>query len=138
MGGSGSPWRVQLNRDYYRTPEGVMGLVEVLCSFVIVTVLTNRGFVFDVFFFLCNLGFAYALMGAIFFLNGLLGSRRGHDLPLLVAVQYYGFGFITFLSAGMAGLVRAQFEALPIFIGILSVGVAITLLLHGVQTLRTP
>ncbi|KAH9376111.1 hypothetical protein HPB48_017818 [Haemaphysalis longicornis] len=134
----GSHWQLQLNRGFYRTPEGMMGIAEVLLSFIIVMALSSRGFIFDVFFFLCNLGFTYALMGAIFFLNGLLGSRRGQDLPLLVSVQYYGFGFITFLVTGMTGLVRSELEALPIITGILAVVMAITLLLHAVFLLRTP
>ncbi|KAH9376123.1 hypothetical protein HPB48_013271 [Haemaphysalis longicornis] len=66
----GSHWQLQLNRGFYRTPEGMMGIAEVLLSFIIVMALSSRGFIFDVFFFLCNLGSTYALMGTIFFLNG--------------------------------------------------------------------
>ncbi|KAH7984188.1 hypothetical protein HPB52_017847 [Rhipicephalus sanguineus] len=133
----GTSVRLQLNRDYYRTPPGMLGILEVLCSCAIVTTLSLRGFVFDVFFFLCNLGFTYALVGAMFFVNGLVGARAGRDLPLLVAVQYYGLGFIMFLAAGIASLMRSQREVLAIMVGTVSVVVAIALLVHAVYSVRT-
>ncbi|KAH8020239.1 hypothetical protein HPB51_025501 [Rhipicephalus microplus] len=129
--------RLQLNREYYRTPPGLLGIVEVLCSCAIVTTLSLRGFVFDVFFFLCNLGFTYALVGVMFFVNGLVGSRAGRDLPLLVAVQYYGLGFVMFLAAGIASLARSQRELVAIMVGTMSVVVAIALLVHAVHSVRS-
>nr|XP_054917936.1 uncharacterized protein LOC129380574 [Dermacentor andersoni] len=133
----GGSVRLQLNREYYRTVPGMLGIVEVLCSCAIVTTLSLRGFVFDVFFFLCNLGFTYALVGAMFFVNGLVGSRAGRDLPLLVAVQYYGLGFVMFLAAGIASLVKSQREALAIMVGTVAVIVAIALFVHAVYAVRT-
>lgn len=134
---SGGSVRLQLNRDYYRTPPGMMGILEVLCSCAIVVALSLRGFIFDVFFFLCNLGFTYTLVGAMFFVNGLLGSRAGRDLPLLVAVQYYGLGFIMFLAAGIASLVKSQRDILAILVGTLAVVVAIAHFVHAVYSVRT-
>lgn len=133
----GGSVRLQLNRDYYRTAPGILGIVEVLCSCAIVTTLSLRGFVFDVFFFLCNLGFTYALVGAMFFVNGLVGSHAGRDLPLLVAVQYYGLGFIMFLAAGIASLVKSQREVVAIMVGTVAVIVAIALFVHAVYAVRT-
>ncbi|KAH6944144.1 hypothetical protein HPB50_002049 [Hyalomma asiaticum] len=133
----GSSVRLQLNREYYRTAPGMLGIVEILCSCAIVTTLSLRGFLFDVFFFLCNLGFTYALVGAMFFVNGLVGSRAGRDLPLLVAVQYYGLGFIMFLAAGIASLVKSQREVLAIMVGTVAVVVAIALFVHAVYVVRT-
>lgn len=109
-----------------------------LCSGAIVTALSLRGFIFDVYFFLCNLGFTYALLGAIIFLNGLLGSRSGRNLPLLLDVQYYGLGFIMFLAAGIAGLVKSQRDAFAIAVSTIAVLVAIALFMHVLYALRNP
>ncbi|XP_077564623.1 uncharacterized protein LOC144180090 [Haemaphysalis longicornis] len=136
VSGGGHHIRVQFNRQFYRTPPGLMGIFEVLCCAVIVTALSFRGFIFDVFFFLSNLAFTYALVGAMFFLNGLLGLHGGRDLPLLVAVQYYGLGFFMFLAAGVGSLMRTEQEGLDILLSIMAVLVAITLLVHVIHAVR--
>lgn len=113
-----------------------MGILEVLCCAAIVTALSFRGFIFDVFFFLSNLAFTYALVGAMFFVNGLLGLQSGRDLPLLVAVQYYGLGFLMFLAVGVGFVAKSERDALEIVLGIMAVLVAITLLVHVIHTVR--
>lgn len=59
---SGGP-RIEFHRNYCRSVPGSLGIIEVVGAGFIVTALSFRGFIFDVFFFLCNLGFTYTLVG---------------------------------------------------------------------------
>ncbi|EEC15487.1 hypothetical protein IscW_ISCW010921 [Ixodes scapularis] len=138
--GVGGFTRFQWNRGYYRTVPGAMGIVEVIGAGSITTALSLRGYVFDIFFFLCNIGFTYAFVGVIFFINGLLSTGRDSspqsDVPLLVNVLYYGLGFVMFLAGGIAALVKSQSDFVAIATGIGAVVVAIALFVHVICCVR--
>ncbi|CAN7940651.1 unnamed protein product [Ixodes hexagonus] len=139
-GGERGVIRFRINRGYYRSLPGVMGVIEVVGATSVITTLSLRGFIFDIFFFLCNLGFTYAFIGLIFFLNGLLQPETGpssrSDVPLMVSVLYYGLGFIMFLAGGIAALVKSQRDFVAITAGVGAVIVAITLFLHTIYSVR--
>ncbi|XP_064459899.1 cylicin-2-like [Ornithodoros turicata] len=133
-----------INKNYYRSVSGSLGLLEILGAGAILLALSLRDCYWDAYMLLYSLATTYGTLGCMFFVNGMASGSRANgvtgdvfeELPFLVAAQYYCAGYLLFLLVGIVALVKSHEDFYAVVAGTVAIIEAMALLAHGIYSVR--